>query len=890
MSSPDFSLFFATAYAGQRDAFPWQSALARSGEWPTLLNIPTGLGKTAGVVLAWAFKRLTDPATTPRRLVFCLPMRTLVEQTETEATRWMGQLGSLFEQAGQPVPVVHRLLGGDVDAPWDLCPEQPMILVGTQDMLLSRALNRGYAMSRYRWPMHYALLNNDALWVYDETQLMGVGLPTGAQVQAIRERMGTALPTRSLWMSATLGDEPLDTVDHPRPADGWPTLTLSDADHAHPLVQKRTQAHKAIDIRGDLPLWSKKAPAYSADLAALALSEHRAGSLTLVVVNRVVRAQQVAAALRKAVANTENPPTIGLIHSRYRSGDRRQQMALLTGTDTAADRIIVATQAIEAGVDVSATTMISELAPWSSLVQRFGRCNRYGEVVDARVIIVDPTAGEFLDPKTGADAVRPYDAADFEQAATRLNELADNDAGCGPQAVGRIAPPPYVAEHPVIRRKDLVDLFDTTPDLTGYDIDVAPYIRDGDDRDVFVAWRAWDHDTVFETQPPDVRDEELVRVPLHEAIALVEQLEKANKALRDAGKGMPDVQPAAWVQAVQEGKTSPKRWRITSKAELRAGVTILLNVKWGGYGEETGFALATFDAKGKATAVPEVPTPGQIMASDSGTIGDDPLSQPANGTSESIDLPTHTEHVCTELDGLLASLKPGMDSVTDAMRTAARWHDAGKAHPAFQHMLYDRPRQPHEPLLAKSGSAGTRTTTRAPAKTPIEPTDNARNERPEMSSPAVGVARRYLRHELASAFLYLQQHAPQAVDTHHDLVAWIIACHHGKVRLALRPHPDEHVPAAQHQPFALGVHNGDELPAIDLGGGASSPAVALDMGLLRFGAGSWTDRMVTLRDNPAIGPWRMAYFETLLRAADQRASARERDPNWHPFTRNEVAQ
>lgn len=40
-------------------------------------------------------------------------------------------------------------------------------------------------------------------------------------------------------------------------------------------------------------------------------------------------------------------------------------------------REVVATQAVEAGVDVSARVLITELAPWSSLVQRFGRCNRY---------------------------------------------------------------------------------------------------------------------------------------------------------------------------------------------------------------------------------------------------------------------------------------------------------------------------------------------------------------------------------------------------------------------------------------------------------------------------------------------------------------------------------
>jgi len=56
-------------------------------------------------------------------------------------------------------------MGGEQTEDWDLQPESDAILVGTQDMLLSRLLNRGYGMSRYRWPMQFGLLGNDCLWV-----------------------------------------------------------------------------------------------------------------------------------------------------------------------------------------------------------------------------------------------------------------------------------------------------------------------------------------------------------------------------------------------------------------------------------------------------------------------------------------------------------------------------------------------------------------------------------------------------------------------------------------------------------------------------------------------------------------------------------------------------
>lgn len=66
--------------------FPYQCRLGEK-PWPELLDVPTGMGKTAAVVLAWLWKRgwrdggreAGPDAGTPRRLVYCLPMRELVE-------------------------------------------------------------------------------------------------------------------------------------------------------------------------------------------------------------------------------------------------------------------------------------------------------------------------------------------------------------------------------------------------------------------------------------------------------------------------------------------------------------------------------------------------------------------------------------------------------------------------------------------------------------------------------------------------------------------------------------------------------------------------------------------------------------------------------------------
>jgi len=260
-----FDEFFKTATGGN-SPYPYQKAIAEGDSIPELLSVPTGVGKTAAAILGWLWRRqaATQPVklATPRRLVYCLPMRTLVEQTHDCAVRWLDRLGILagvveyadshktqvksytLDLSRDGRVAVHLLMGGADATAWDEYPQRDAILIGTQDMLLSRALNRGYGMSRYRWPMHFGLLNNDCLWVMDETQLMGVGLTTTAQLQGLRSKLATYGVTNSMWMSATLDAEPITTVDHREPESGWRRSKLEKEDYEDPTVLKLWQAKK----------------------------------------------------------------------------------------------------------------------------------------------------------------------------------------------------------------------------------------------------------------------------------------------------------------------------------------------------------------------------------------------------------------------------------------------------------------------------------------------------------------------------------------------------------------------------------------------------------------------------------------------------------------------
>ncbi len=318
-----------------------------------LINIPTGLGKTAAVVMAWLWNRVAHPGAThrdtwPRRLVYCLPMRTLVEQTRDETRAWINKLFKADLIPADRKPRVVILMGGEnlegEDRDWDIYPEANMIIIGTQDMLLSRALNRGYGMARARWPMHFGLLNNDALWVLDETQLMGVGVRTSAQLEGLRRKIGTALGCATWWASATLDSRLLITPDHPELP---PTLKLEADDRASPEVDARIKSVKRLAA---LPLTltadsSKALGPYIEALAATVVEKHQAGTLTLVILNRVDRAKDLYAALDK-LAKKQTLPERVLVHSRFRPMERDGLAARIKAPG---EKIIIATQAVEAG-------------------------------------------------------------------------------------------------------------------------------------------------------------------------------------------------------------------------------------------------------------------------------------------------------------------------------------------------------------------------------------------------------------------------------------------------------------------------------------------------------------------------------------------------------------
>lgn len=771
-----------------QNPYPYQTALATGAELPDLLSVPTGAGKTAAVVLGWLWRRRfaaeRSRVRTPRRLVFCLPMRSLVEQTIRSAEGWLASA-----ELEQPV-AVHPLLGGAVDEGWELAPADDAILVGTQDMLLSRALGRGYAMSRFRWPWHFGLLNSDCLWVMDEVQLMGPGLTTSAQLQGLRERLGTPLPTRTLWMSATLGAGKLATVDlRERPLT---RLELQTEDRANPALARRLAARKPLKVSA---LTVTKKASGSDLLAREVLRAHQPGSLTLVVVNRVRRAQDLCLALRQVASDIP----VALLHARFRPAERRPLQAELLATKPEARwaGILVSTQAIEAGVDISARVLFTELASWSAMVQRFGRCNREGTIDDAAVRWID----------ISDELALPYTEAELALARANLRKLVD----VGPTSLATLPQEPGVPEPPALRRRDLLDLFDTEPDLAGHDIDISRYIRASDEADVQVAWRSWpdDHDNAPPADSPALAVDELCRVRIH--------------ALRDFLKKSPAYRWSALERV----------WERIIPDRVIPGMTLLLPVRAGGYDRVLGWT-------GEPTDRPEpIATTGPSDDHEAADL----LSF---GCADYVTLATHAQDVAEELRALATAIAGELPWST--LERAARWHDLGKVHPVFQDMLTARlpaadVRRQGGPWAKSDGEHG------------------GRQRRPGF------------RHELASALAYLAQDGD-------DLGAYLIASHHGKVRMSLRAGPNEPAPPGPPRRFARGVWDGEELPGAELGDDIRSEPVTLSLDLMELGdhagGASWQTRTLRLRDEHGV--FRLAFYEALVRVADIRGTLRRIAP------------
>jgi CRISPR-associated endonuclease/helicase Cas3 len=598
----DFAAFFRQATGHEPHGF--QARIARDG-LPSLVRAPTGTGKT-GIVLAWLWRRLhgPDPDRTPRRLVYALPQRSLPEQVAGEARKWLLNLG-LTEQVALHVP----MSGAEGSrGNWREDMHRPAIVVGTVDSLVSKALNRGYGVGRVVYPIDFALVTNGAHWIIDEIGLCPQAATTMRRITGFASALGSAEPFGLTRMTAAGQEAPGDAV--------W----ISPAERTGELAV-RLGAERTIRRLDAEP------GAYQA-IAAAIRERHRPGTLTLVAMNTVEAAREVYQQLRNG------PGKLTLLHSRFRGIERARLVAAVI--DDPDDRIVVATRVVEAGIDVNASVLVTEAAPWPSLVQRAGRCNRTGRVEDAELWWVPP------------ERALPGEQAGIDATCAELQALQGRKVtgeillGCRVDVAGARA---------ALAVRDLLRLFDTSAGPNGADEDIAPHVRDAEDLDAEIAWATW---TPADGGAPDPG----VRAPSAEyrcrvPVGMVNDLADSVPVWR------PDHVLGTWT-------------RVSGQAPARPGEALLISAADGAYDPETGFDPAV------RGVVPE----GPVLATD-------PASEEQSEEQRAwITLDQHSREVRDQAGALLRTLQPGLPPGTaETVVLAAYLHDVGKAHPIWQDAL-----------------------------------------------------------------------------------------------------------------------------------------------------------------------------------------------------------
>ncbi|MCP9841742.1 CRISPR-associated helicase Cas3' [Synechococcus sp. J7-Johnson] len=358
---------------------PLQKAVAQVldelGDAPGLIVIeaPMGEGKTeAGLASSCG----------SRGLYMAMP-------TQATANALLGRVSKHLVRAGDGLPVQVALAHGaggpsvaaarlreiglgtresSVQAGWWfrgskralLCPNG----IGTVDQSLIGVLNAQHWFVR-QYGLSQRTVVFDELHAYD-AYTGGLIERLIAWLQALNCRvvlMSATLPaaTRESILRTWAGDIDVPVAKYPRVSWAVPGLVRTTG-----FAASRQQHVEVNGLAHDVPSVARAAEQWAA-----------AGARVLVVVNKVVRAQELFQAL---------PPDVGrtLFHARFPMDQRlqieQQVLAMFGPGGSARDgQVLVATQVAEQSLDVDFDVLITDVAPIDLVLQREGRIHRHLE-------------------------------------------------------------------------------------------------------------------------------------------------------------------------------------------------------------------------------------------------------------------------------------------------------------------------------------------------------------------------------------------------------------------------------------------------------------------------------------------------------------------------------
>ena len=593
LNSSDFAAFFRDVHGYA--PFPWQQRLTthvlEACAWPKVIDLPTGTGKTAVLDTA-VFAMAAQPKTTPRRVVFVIDRRIVVDQVYERAQR----IRKRIEEADTPVlermrrrlqdlsdgePLgVAALRGGiPIDGEWTHRPDQPWVVVSTVDQFGSRLLFRGYGVTPAMRPIHAGLAGNDCLVILDEVHLSVPFAQTLAHVSALPSG---SLPRRFniVEMSATPSDANAERFSLD------PETDLQGCAELRRRVKAVKQADlKSVEDREAVPAAVLKI-VNSID-KSIRRDQSQVRSIG-VVVNRVGTARKTYECLASAGYPTH------LLTGRMRPLDRIDALARIgpvvdPDAEGRSDQltVVVATQAIEVGADFSFDALVSECAAVDSLRQRFGRLDRRGTYWERTGC---PAQAWIIGPRSVVAAKKP-DPIYGESARATWQELEhrskDGPLDVGPRALrdfpDKAAAPR--ARAPLVLRTHLDAWVQTCPEpIVQPSVDWFLHGIDQDcPADVSILWRRDRSRKALRLVPP--RQAEWIQVPIAAVrswLAGKEDVDVADVVQRwDAGDSRSRTYPHTgdWVRWAGLGN-GPEE--MVAVEDIRPGDVLVVDPKRGG--------------------------------------------------------------------------------------------------------------------------------------------------------------------------------------------------------------------------------------------------------------------------------------------------------------------
>ena len=348
--------------------FPFQQrtfqALAQGRS--VILQAPTGAGKTRAALFPFlCFLKESDPGRFPRQCIYSVPMRVLANQFGVEYGNILNHFVRLHDFDSE-----KRVTIQTGDRPGDPMLEGDLIFT-TIDQTLSNILGVPYALSSSRANLNAGAVVGSYL-VFDEFHLFP---PHGALKTTLQVLRMLKDITPFVLMTATFSSTMLDEL---RRLLGAEVVTVL----AEELPQIPSQKGKKRRFHAINNVLSAE--------AVLSCHDRR----SIAICNTVERAQHLYTQLCEQVGSER----VILLHSRFTREHRdakEEQVQREFGKDKAAwsakDLILVATQVIEVGLDITCQALHTEVAPAASVLQRAGRCARFpGEHGDVYVYDVPP--------------------------------------------------------------------------------------------------------------------------------------------------------------------------------------------------------------------------------------------------------------------------------------------------------------------------------------------------------------------------------------------------------------------------------------------------------------------------------------------------------------------